>query len=352
MNGQFFSKQQAASSKQQAASSKQQAARIEYIDLLRSFGIVVMIMGHVGFSSFFDKWIHIFHMPIFFIISGYFYKPVSFSVMLKKRAKTLLVPYLCFGTLHLVIWFIMQGKIDSHSIYLFLWENTGCIPIAGALWFLTAMFFAEIVFWFIQQMQLYDVWKTVIAGIVVVLGMAYATYIPYRLPLALDVSMVAVGLLQIGFLAKKYCKRLLEMNFFTSIIGIIIFSIIGMLNGYINLREGSYAIWPLFWIDAVGMTFFLWNFIRYVYDWCKQIEMLKRPLTWINSVGRESIIFLCLNQLAILLASKLMDLCLPEMHSILLFCKQLIILAIAMFECFVAQKIIVKTKLRVIIGKF
>ena len=200
-------------------------------------------------------------------------------------------------------------------------------------------------------MQLSDVWKTAIAGILAVLGMAYATYIPYRMPLALDVSMVAVGLLQIGFLVKNHCKRLLQMNFFTSIIGIIVFSMIGMLNGYINLREGSYAIWPLFWIDAVGMTFSLWNLIRYVYDWCKQIDMLKRPLIWINSVGRESIIFLCLNQLAILLASKLMDLCLPEMHSILLFCKQLIILEIAMLELFVAKKIIVETKLQAILGR-
>ena len=46
--------------------------RFYNIDYLRFFGIVLMIMGHVGFGTIIDKWISSFHMPLFFIISGYF----------------------------------------------------------------------------------------------------------------------------------------------------------------------------------------------------------------------------------------------------------------------------------------
>lgn len=33
----------------------------------------MMVMGHVGFGNKFDLWIHAFHMPMWFIISGYFF---------------------------------------------------------------------------------------------------------------------------------------------------------------------------------------------------------------------------------------------------------------------------------------
>lgn len=49
------------------------SSRIEYIDIFRAFGIILMIMGHVKFGSIFNKWIHAFHMPMFFFISGWFY---------------------------------------------------------------------------------------------------------------------------------------------------------------------------------------------------------------------------------------------------------------------------------------
>lgn len=77
--------------------------RIEYIDVFRAFGIILMIMGHIWFGVWFDKFIHAFHMPMFFIISGYFCKcdevEEKFKFWLKyviKEAKALLVPYWVF----------------------------------------------------------------------------------------------------------------------------------------------------------------------------------------------------------------------------------------------------------------
>ena len=43
--------------------------RIEYIDYYRAIGIVMMVMGHIGFGATFDKFIHAFHMPMFFLVS-------------------------------------------------------------------------------------------------------------------------------------------------------------------------------------------------------------------------------------------------------------------------------------------
>ena len=43
-----------------------QTERIDYLDIGRCIGIILMIMGHVGFSKRFDHFIHAFNMPMFF----------------------------------------------------------------------------------------------------------------------------------------------------------------------------------------------------------------------------------------------------------------------------------------------
>lgn len=41
-------------------------SRAENIDVFLGFGIILMVMGHIGFGSIFDQFIHAFHMPMFF----------------------------------------------------------------------------------------------------------------------------------------------------------------------------------------------------------------------------------------------------------------------------------------------
>ena len=312
-----------------------------------------MIMGHVGFGSLFNKWIHVFHMPMFFIISGYFWKSQSFSSMLKKKTKTLLIPYFAFGVFHLIIHFIRIGSIDSHAFYLFLWENTAesGVPIAGALWFLTAMFFSEILFWCVQRINLSEMWKNIIAALIAISGMACATYLPYRLPWAFDVGMVGVGLYEIGKLLKEKWNKLLDLNSLISSLAFVLFSALGFVNGYVNLRQGLYSIWPLFWINAVGMTISLWNLSRLVYGWVTEKKLLEKPLAWIRGIGRDSIIYLCLNQLMILIAKRLVFY-LPSGGGVLIVVTKTVILAICLLGLYVAQTIIMKTRLRFVIGKW
>lgn len=72
--------------------------RIGYIDVYRGFGIIFMLMGHVGFGEKFDYWVHAFHMPMWFIVSGYFFTGKETGrAYIKKKIMQLLVPYFSFG---------------------------------------------------------------------------------------------------------------------------------------------------------------------------------------------------------------------------------------------------------------
>ena len=72
--------------------------RIEYIDIARGIGILLVVLGHNDFalvSPFAYKVIYSFHMPLFFFLSGYFINPsIEFGEFIKKRFNSLLKPYL------------------------------------------------------------------------------------------------------------------------------------------------------------------------------------------------------------------------------------------------------------------
>ena len=71
--------------------------RIVYIDIIKGIAIILVIMGHVlSDPSLLRNAIYTFHMPLFFIISGYFLKFKSENAF-RKNFRSLLVPYLAVG---------------------------------------------------------------------------------------------------------------------------------------------------------------------------------------------------------------------------------------------------------------
>ena len=71
--------------------------RLVWVDLAKAFVIILMIIGHVvPFKSTLYVLIFSFHMPFFFIISGYTSPEVStlkqLLIYIKKLAKRILVP--------------------------------------------------------------------------------------------------------------------------------------------------------------------------------------------------------------------------------------------------------------------
>lgn len=71
-------------------------SRKYWIDWCKIFGIYLVALGH--FSPKIDTlhlWFYTFHIPLFFIISGYLSssKVISFSNHLRHNTNTLIVPY-------------------------------------------------------------------------------------------------------------------------------------------------------------------------------------------------------------------------------------------------------------------
>ena len=74
------------------------AKRVGYVDIAKGIGIVLVVMGHNDFaliSPFAHKLIYSFHMPMFFFMSGMFFKPdMPFWIFVQQRFNRVLKPFL------------------------------------------------------------------------------------------------------------------------------------------------------------------------------------------------------------------------------------------------------------------
>ena len=74
------------------------AKRVEYVDIAKGIGITLVVMGHNDFaliSPFAHKLIYSFHMPMFFFMSGMFFKPdIPFWTFVHQRFNRVLRPFL------------------------------------------------------------------------------------------------------------------------------------------------------------------------------------------------------------------------------------------------------------------
>lgn len=51
--------------------------RNQRIDVIRGMAIMLVVLGHSGVSEPLFQWIYSFHMPLFFFVSGIFFKPMA-----------------------------------------------------------------------------------------------------------------------------------------------------------------------------------------------------------------------------------------------------------------------------------
>lgn len=311
--------------------------RLGYMDAFRGLGIITMVMGHVGFGSEFGHFIHAFHMPMFFYISGFFYNGRNYSdaEYYHKKVKSLLVPYFSFGIGHYLLYRLAGGHSFNELFYLFSF-NTISLPIAGALWFLTALFFTDIIYFLLDKYNM----KWLILPLVLA-GSFMDQILQYPLPWALSASFVGLGLYWLGEMSRKYEKNLtkiLNMKSWQILIAGIIITVLIYINGYIDMRSGCYAIIPLFWTNAIMAIFIGISISKLI---CKTNRM-----KYILKIGENSITYVCLNQLTIKIVSKILS----YIH-MPIFISHILCLLISMIILGGLARLFAETWLSVFIGK-
>lgn len=249
--------------------------RIHYISFLQVIGPVLVILGHSTNSMpssdwyyvFTKEWIYLFHMPLFFFVSGYLFtfkgglKNTEYDKFIKNKFKRLIYPYLFWNISFIIPKLISQGYIDDNiSFNLNTISELLLVPrqnILGHTWFLVALF---IIFTF---SFIYDnlFFKNYENKRYIILMVSFLTVTMYMFPIPTDIFALRdisknfvffwTGML-LGKVEVNYIFNVLQKKF-----TFIILSIVTLLFTIVTLQQSSVKIISL--ITAISTILLLFS---------------------------------------------------------------------------------------------
>ena len=335
--------------------------RILYLDIVKGFGIVLMVMGHSSFGEVFYHYIHGFHMPLFFFVSGLlftFKSNKSWNEVFLGKCRTILIPYVFFGLATYGIWAATRGGRVTRSDLLMplqnlFWINSHGLAISGEFWFLSAMFFASMFFDGLFRFIGKPVLRAVILIAMALFGCLFRRMFNLELPWSLLSAMVGMGFMGIAFFLKQKAaeggaaKRLFDLRWYEIAILALISGALIFLNGPTNMRRSLYSIVPLFWFNAAVMSLVIVNLSMKIEN-LQLTGFADRCRNWLAGVGRDSITYLCINSLVLHFAGGFYR---KFFGSRVDLCRAAVIFVIGMVVIYWFNRLMMKTGARVLLGR-
>lgn len=132
--------------------------RLEWIDWMKALGIYLVVLGH--FYSFGEKFIYVFHIPLFFLISGFLSKKEGDGSMFwKKIWYNLAVPMLIIASLNFIFHCLPHFLKDSFlpiDIYWFVRNIVfGMVSGFDTLWFVYTLILLKIILQYSMSNKLF-----------------------------------------------------------------------------------------------------------------------------------------------------------------------------------------------------
>jgi len=129
------------------------AVRVAWVDAAKGVGILLVIAGHVWWRPGpAHHVIYSFHMPLFFLLSGYMVTPQPGWALLARQARSLLIPFAAFSLILIGIDLIVEharGQVPifpglGAGIRAILWRTESLRGPFTILWFIPCLFFTRL----------------------------------------------------------------------------------------------------------------------------------------------------------------------------------------------------------------
>ena len=250
--------------------------RIDWIDIAKGIAILLVIIGHtVKFGSMTRNFIFSFHMPLFFILSGYTYKfaenKQEFWIHLRSGVRHLLLPAVIISVITVLVPWGMGNEqsfsdlgMRARSIGEAFWWASGvkvnAHPGFGAAWFLISLFWAKIMLDGIHLLfpgENKEYIHTFVGIFGVFLGIR-----GMWLPQNFDVTCVAVLFMSVGMLWKQHAEKIKEHENVLFFYAVAFWLTCLHFNIYIELAARHYPYLALSIVEAVCGSYAFCCFCR------------------------------------------------------------------------------------------
>ena len=226
--------------------------RIAWIDIAKGITILTVIWGHtLTIDSSPRNLIFCFHMPLFFILSGFTLKPVKnkkdLIVRTKKDFFRLIVPVVLILITTSILNIALRASpvsTEVHNLlYRLFWANgvsfADGLPAMGMPWFLVALFISKLILRLLSLLfrNGFELVGTLCGFVGVALGVKHI-WLPFNLDMALVCMIFVAG----GMLAHKYLSIFSKYHVLIFILSL--FFVYSMLSQgrYIELAAHSYDL--------------------------------------------------------------------------------------------------------------
>lgn len=304
--------------------------RKTYLDVLKGIGIFFVVFGHVTRIAELREFIWNFHMPLFFLISGFLFNPgkyQNFSIFFKSRIKSIYIPYVLFFLVTFLYWVTIERNVrgGEYSIlhqFLGLFYGTyegNHLYFNGALWFLPCLFSVELMFYYVSKVKHIGIIALLILSYV--LGSLILQFKLNVLPLGIHTAFFAIIFYGIGFISKRQETKFINLSLPFKILiltGSFLVQVLAVQYGYHSKIADS----PLFYIPLaiVGILFYF----------VLSIQINKNRI--LEYLGKNSLIILAFQEqiyrAVISIFNKLLNLNINIIRANLLYCIAITIISL------------------------
>lgn len=184
--------------------------RIVFIDLAKGICITLVVLYHVfgDLSGDIINMMTLFRMPLYFVLSGLFFKPYNgFFSFFKKKVNKLLIPFLlCLIFFNIPTSVIIDIVNEKYTTFFdFIWED-GYRPNLGinkAIWFLLCLFLINLLFYTIFMIFHNNIFRCIVSFICGFCGW-YIGFNQISLPIWIDTAFTATPFFLFGYLMRHY----------------------------------------------------------------------------------------------------------------------------------------------------
>lgn len=262
--------------------------RLAYIDIAKGIGIFLVVLGHVRTSLYLHDAIFLFHMPLFFLLSGMvFKKDEEWWTCMKKKVRYLLLPYVFFMMMFVPLRMVTDALCNGGLFPNFRMSMLGLSYFDKPLWFVFALF---VVVGVMRTLHSFVCRGVIIAGIVCMLGIVGCLLLSMRIELPFHTSraLFVLPFFALGLIVRKFHQVVCFV-----IIGILMYSIglYGLWQGHTALDTLKMQIDsnPLFvYIPAIGGSLMVLGTSLYLEKVKPQIAILGGVISGISYLGRNS----------------------------------------------------------------
>ncbi len=253
-------------------------------DILKGIGILLMIIGHsIDRRSIWFHLIYTFHMPLFFIVAGFFFKVKPTKEIIVNSYKRLIIPYLfiCFNVI-----LLRAIKEFYSSGHLFV-DYKYALYVMGPGWFLVSLFEGRILFnYLIMKVHKYHLPVSILLSSFPLLLNLFIDI--DEIPFFIMPTLCCLPFISVGYVIKKHhlITMIHKRKILFSLV-FIFFWILTILFGEINLANCVIHLWLIDYVGATAATLFFYIFCIYIANKPSIIRNL------LSEISKFSIVILC-----------------------------------------------------------